>query len=288
MSWDLLTISFLNGISLSALLFILASGFTLIGGTMGIVNLSHGSLYMLGAYVGWTVAMYGGNFLLAALLGGIIVGLVGLVIERVILSHMHRQILPQLMATIGLVYVFQNLTLWIWGPHPKMVATPAILSTSVAIGDMSFPSYRFALIIIGLLMAVGLWFFQERTRVGAIVRAGMDDREMVTALGLNYKLTCSAIFSLGAFMAGIAGFIGAPVVGAHPDLGWPMLLLAFVVVVIGGMGSILGASIGAIVVGLADAFGKILIPELAMFMIYLLVVITLLVRPTGLLGRKRD
>jgi len=288
MGLGLLAISVLNGLSFGSILFILASGFTVIGGTMGIINLAHGAMYMLGAYVGWTVVTHGGNFLLAILLGGIAVGLVGSAIERGILSHMHQQVLPQLMATIGIVYIMENITLWIWGPHAKLVGPPAILATSVGIGDMNFPSYRFALIIIGILIAGGLWFLQERTRVGAICRAGMDDRQMVRALGINYSLICSCIFALGASMAGLAGFIGAPVVGAFTTMSWPMLLLAFVIIIIGGMGSILGALVGALAIGLVDAFGIVFFPELAMFMIYLVVIITLLIRPTGFLGRKID
>jgi len=268
------------------ILFLIASGLSLILGVMGILNLAHGALYMLGAYIGLTLASHVRNFWVVALLGGIVIALFGLVLERVFLSRLYRQMNEQALLTLGFVYIIGNVVLWVWGGWLKVGSAPSYLATSIAIGEFSFPLYRFALIFIGLLVAAALYWFQEKTRAGAIVRAGMDDKEMTMGLGINYGLVCSAIFFLGAFLAGCAGFIGLPVIVANWEMGFPMLLMAMIVVVIGGMGKVQGALLGAIIIGIIDNLGKALFPDLAMFTIYLVFIIILLVRPSGLLGRK--
>ena len=276
----------LNGLSFASLLFILASGMSLIVGVMGIINLAHGSLYMIGIYAGLAVFPYVGNFVISALAGGIAAGLAGLLIERTCLSRLYRQTADQCLVTIGFLYIFQNLIRWIWGSVPKMGVEPSAFSGSVAVGNMFFPTYRFALIVVGILMFLGLWLLVSKTRVGAIVRAGMDDKETVLTLGINYALVCSIVFLLGATIAGFAGFIGGPMMGAEPEMGFPILLLSFVVIVLGGMGSVPGALLGAIFIGLIDAFGKAFFPELAMFTLYFIAIVILLVRPSGILGRR--
>jgi branched-chain amino acid transport system permease protein len=276
-----------NGISYGMILFLIASGLSLILGVMGILNLTHGSLYMLGAYIGLTLTIRGTDFWLAALLGGLAAGLIGIVLVLVFLGHLHRQYGDQVLLTLGFVYIFANVTMWIWGPWPKTVNVPSLLATSIDFGDLSFPLYRFALIIIGLAVAAALWWFQEKTKAGAIVRAGMDDKQMTIGLGLNYGLISTAIFGLGAFVAGFAGFIGGPLLGASHKMGLPILLLATIVVVIGGVGKVQGALLGALLIGLVDAFGKAFFPDLAQFTVYLLFIIVLLVKPSGLLGRER-
>jgi branched-chain amino acid transport system permease protein len=268
-------------------LFLIASGLSLILGVMGILNLAHGSLYLLGAYIGLTIIPHVGNFWLAAILAGLVVGVVGVVIERGLLSRIHGQFNEQALLTLGIVYIASNLFLWIWGPYMKIGMAPSWLAVSVGVGGLSFPVYRFAIIFIGLVIFAGLWWFQEKTKAGAIVRAGMDDKEMTTGLGINYALVCSAIFFLGAFVGGICGFIAAPWLGAEHRMAFPILLLALIAVVIGGVGTVQGTLLGAMVVGLIDSFGKVLIPQFALFTPYIAFVIILLFKPAGLLGRKQ-
>lgn len=276
-----------NGISYGMILFLIASGLSLILGVMGILNLAHGSFYLLGAYIGLTIVPHVGNFWLAMILAGLVVGVVGIVIERGLLSRLHGQFNEQALLTLGIVYIASNLFLWIWGPYMKMGTAPSWLAVSITTGALSFPVYRFALMFIGLVIFAGLWWFQEKTRVGAIVRAGMDDKEMTTGLGINYALICSAIFFLGAFVGGICGFAAAPWLGAGHLMAFPILLLALIAVVIGGLGTVQGTLLGAIVVGLIDSFSKALIPQFVLFAPYIAFIIILMAKPTGLLGRKQ-
>lgn len=283
---DVLAISLLNGISWGMILFLIACGFSLIYGVMGILNLAHGTLYVLGAFVGLTVVKYWGNFGLALVIGGLGAVLLGIILERVFLSRLYKQINEQVLLTLGFVYICTNVYLWIWGPHAKMGTAPAMVSGSVSIGDLSFPIYRFVIIIVGVAMFVGLWWWQDRTRVGAIMRAGMDDKEMTMGLGINYKLLASAIFLLGSFMGGFAGFLGAPILGVQFAMSFDILLLACIVVIIGGVGSVQGALLGAVLLGCIDSFGKTFFPDLAMFTMYLAFIIALMVKPTGILGEQ--
>ncbi len=284
---DMVVLNLLNGISFGSVLFLLACGLSLILGVMGILNLAHGALYMIAGYVGWSVAVrYGLNFGLAVLAGGVAAGLVGLLMERGFLRHLYRQLNEQVLLTIGFIYIFMNLSLWVWGPTPKAPFAPSFLSGSFHIMGWSYPSVRIAIILIGLVFAVGLWWLQDKTRLGAIVRAGMEDKEMAMGLGINMDRVFTLVFFFGAFTAGLAGVIGAQLLGVYLNLGWDILLYALIVVVVGGMGSVQGALLGAILIGLIDAFGKALFPEFAMYTIYLAMVIILLARPRGLLGRR--
>ncbi|MFC2019746.1 branched-chain amino acid ABC transporter permease [Chloroflexota bacterium] len=284
---DILAINILNGVSYAMILFLMASGLSLIRGVMGILNLAHGTLYMLGAYIGLTVAGLGANWVVALLAGGVSAGIIGLFFERVFLSRLYKQVYAQVLLTLGLVYVFANVVLWIWGGIGKIGTAPAIAAGGVSIGDFSFPFYRFLLIFMGLLAFAGLWWLEAKTRAGAIIRAGMDDKEMTIGLGINYGLISSATFILGATMGGLAGFIGTPIVGAHPDMSMNILLSALIVVVVGGVGSVRGALLGALVIGLIDSFGKAYFPDFALFTIYLAMIIVLLLRPSGILGRAQ-
>jgi len=277
----------LNGISYAMILFLIASGLSLIMGVMGILNLAHGSLYLLGAYVGLTIVPHVGNFWLAAILAGLAVGAVGVMIERGLLSRLHRQINEQALLTLGIVYIASNLFLWIWGAYMKMGTAPSWLSGSISTGTFSFPIYRFVIVFIGLVIFAGLWWFQEKTRAGAIVRAGMDDKEMTMGLGINYVQVCSAIFFLGAFVGGICGFLATPWLGAEHRMAFPILLLALIAVVIGGVGTVQGTLLGAVVVGFIDSFSRAFIPQYALFTPYIAFVIILMFKPTGLLGRRQ-
>jgi len=268
-------------------LFLIASGMSIVMGLMGITNLAHGALYMVGAYVGWTVAIqWGLNYWLAVFLGGLSGGLTGLMIERGFLRRLYKQPNEQVLLTFGFVYILSNLCMWIWGPRRRLQFTSQSLSGFIHLGDITYPVTRVVIIIIGIVVAIVLWWLQDKTRVGAMVRAGMDDKEMAMGLGVNLERVSMFVFFIAAFIAGAAGVIGAQLLGAYFWLGTDILLLALVVVIVGGMGSVQGALLGGILIGLIDTFGKALFPELSMFTIYLAMIVILLVKPSGLLGRR--
>ena len=284
---DLFVLNLLNGISFGAILFLLASGLTIMFGVMGILNLAHGALYMIGAYVGWTIAIqYRLSFGLSLLAAGLAGGLVGLVIERGFLRNLHQQLNEQVLLTFGFIYIATNLSLWIWGPVGRAPFTAPFLSGSFRIGDLYYPLDRIAIIIVGGALAIGLWWLQDKTRIGAILRAGMDYKEITMALGINLPRVSIFVFFLAAFIAGAAGVIGAPLFGAHVGIALDVLLLAIIVIIVGGVGSIQGALLASMLIGVIDAFGKALFPQFAMFTMYLLMIIILLIRPSGLLGRR--
>lgn len=282
-----IAVNFLNGISYGMILFIIASGLSLIFGVMGILNLAHGALYVIGAYIGLTLAKQGIDFFLVALIVGMIIGLLGLALERLFLGRLYKQINEQVLLTLGLVYIFSNVILWLWGPMTQLGKAPSILQGVVNIGDSSYPLYRLGIILIGLAIFAGLWFFQEKTRTGSIIRAGMDDKQMIIGLGINYGLFSSFIFFLGAFLGGLAGFLGTPIIGIAPWLSFDILLFALIVIVVGGVGYVQGALAGAMLIGIFDSFGKAYFPDFASFTVYLAMIIILLSRPTGLLGRAQ-
>ncbi|MBI2315674.1 MAG: branched-chain amino acid ABC transporter permease [Betaproteobacteria bacterium] len=283
---ELLPIQFINGIAYAMILFLIASGFSLIFGTMGILNLAHGTFCMLGVYFGLSMASWSESWLLGLLAGGAGVALLGFALERSLLRRLYRQENEQVLLTLGLVYIFANLALWIWGPDPFMGDAPAILSGLVAIGGAGIPVYRLFIVILGIAVFAGLWWLQDKTRAGAIVRAGMDDKEMTLALGVNYGTVCSVVFALGSALVGLAGFLSGPISGVHPEMAWDILPLALIVVVVGGVGSVQGAFLGAIVIGLIETFGKVYFPALAQYAIYIALVAMLLVKPSGFLGRR--
>ena len=280
------TVITVAGISYAMILFLIASGFSLIFGNMGVLNLAHGALYMLGAYFGLTVtAVLGGNWWLGLLVAGVGVALVGIVVDRLLLRRLYKQINDQVLLTVGLAYIFGNICLWIWGGWPKMGTAPAIMSGSIPIDHFSISVYRLMLIVFGLGIFAGLWWLQDRTRVGSIIRAGMDDKTMVTALGVNYLLISGVIFGVGAFMGGLAGFLGAPIIGTYPAIAMDITLLAVIVVIVGGIGRVQGSFLGAVLIGLIDSFCRVFLPDFSMFTPYLLMTIILIVKPSGLLGR---
>jgi branched-chain amino acid transport system permease protein len=282
---SLVIINLITGISFGFVLFLVAVGFSIIFGLMGILNLAHGALYMIAAFVGYTAFQWSGNYGVALIAGAVTAGLVGLLLERGFLSRLHGQVLGQILLTFGFVYIITNFCLWVWGPYPKDPFGPAIWSGSIPIVGFFVPTYRFAIMAVGMIMAVALWWFQEKTKIGSIVRAGMDDRQMVSGLGINIGLLYAGVFLLGAVVVGIAAIIGAPLFGANLNQGIEVLLYGFVVVIVGGVGSIQGALVGAILIGIIDALGKVYLPGVAMITIYVVMVVILLVRPQGLLGR---
>ena len=278
------TIQTLNGLSFGMLLFLLAAGLSLIFGLMRILNLAHGSYYVLGAYVALSVVQATGSLLLAALAGIVAVVILGIVMERVLLRRLPTEELPQALMTFGLLLIIGDVALAIWGGTPQTLPRPDALSKSLRIGPLVFPSYRLFVIGVGAVVGVLLWAFQERTKVGAMIRAAIDDAEIARATGINVSVLSTAIFALGAGLAALGGIIGGPLLGVYPGADFEILLLAFVVVIVGGLGSLKGALFGGLLVGLLDNFGKALFPELAMFTIFAPMAIILAVRPTGLFG----
>jgi branched-chain amino acid transport system permease protein len=284
---ELVVLNILNGISFGSILFLVGSGLSLIWGVMGILNLAHGALYMVGAFVGWTIAVRNGmNFWLAVLAAAAIGGLLGLIMERFFFRYLHKQFTEQVLLTFGFIYVLQNVALWIYGGLPKPAYTAPILNVTFPLMTGTYPLARIAVAIIGVVLAVALWWLQAKTRVGAIIRAGMDDKEMTTGLGINFSLVSTLVFCLGTFIAGASGVIGAQLFGVTIELALSILLLALVVVVLGGVGSILGTLVGGVIIGLILSFGKALFPQVSMFLVYFTMIVILLVKPEGILGRK--
>ena len=276
----------LNGISFGMLLFLLAAGLSLIFGLMKILNLTHGSFYLLGGYLGLLVLHRTGSFVLAVLAASLAIAVVGVVIERFFLRRFHLQELPQVLVTFGFLFIFSDLTTLIWGGNPQTMPKPEMFANSLQLGSFFYPSYRLFIIGFGLVVAVLLWWLQEGTRIGAMVRASVDDEEVARALGINVSLLFTLVFALGAFLAALGGVMGGPIVGVYPGADFEVLLLGFVVVIIGGLGSLKGALAGSLIVGLLDNFGKVFFPELALFTIFAPMVLILAVRPAGLFGRE--
>ncbi len=283
---EFLTIQTLNGLSFGALLFLLASGLSLIYGVMKIVNIAHGSYFMLGAYVGLSVILKTKSFILGAFAGGLAIGIVGLIMERGFLRKFPLQALPQMMITLGFALVFRDLALLIWGGDPYTLPCPEILRGSTHIFKVIFPIYRLFVIGVAALVASALWLFNEKTLVGAKLRAAVDDHEMAGGVGLNVPLISGCMFGLGAFLAAFGGVMGGPIFGVYPGLDFELLSLGFVVVIVGGRGSLKGSAVGSILVGLVDNFGKALVPELSYFTLFAPMAIVVAVKPTGLFGRE--
>jgi branched-chain amino acid transport system permease protein len=283
---EFLLVQTLNGLSFGALLFLLASGLSLIYGVMKIVNIAHGSYYMLGAYVGLSVILRTKNFFLGALAGAVVIGVIGLGMERLFLKKFALQALPQMMITLGFALVFRDLALLIWGGDPYTLPSPAFLRGSTQIYRVVFPIYRLFVIGVAAMVAISLWLFNEKTLVGAKLRAAVDDYEMAGGVGLNVPLISGLMFGLGAFLAGFGGVMGGPIFGVYPGLDFELLSLAFVVVIVGGRGSLKGSAVGSILVGLVDNFGKALVPELSYFTLFAPMAIVVAVKPTGLFGRE--
>jgi len=275
-----------NGVSYGALLFLLASGLSLIFGVMRIVNLAHGSFFLLGGYVALTVIWTTGSWLLALPVAALVVAAVGLLMERVFLRPLGFDPLRQVLMSVGFAYLFQQAALDIWGGDNLDIIPPALLKESAVVGGFYFPMYRIFMIGMALVMGLILWLTMEKTRVGAMVRATVDDAEMARGVGIDTSRVSMFIFALGAFLAGLGGVVGGAFLGVYPGLDFAILPIAFAVVIIGGMGSLGGAAVGSLLVGLADNFGKALFPEISYFTLYAPMVLILALKPTGLFGRE--
>ena len=285
MTMEFWVIQAFNGISYGALLFLLAGGLSLIFGMMRIVNMTHGSYYLLGGYVGLTVIWRGGHFALAILAGALAIAVVGVGEWNAFLRRLAGQELGQVLTTMGFALIFQDLGLVIWGGDPYTIPTPAVLSGAYRLGSLFFPVYRVFIVAVAGGIALVLWLILERTRIGAMMRATVDDAEMARGVGINVPLISGAVFSLGAGLAAVAGIVAGGFVGVYPGADFEILPFAFVVVIVGGMGSLKGAIVGSLMVGLLDNFGKALFPELSYFTLFAPMAAILAVRPTGLFGR---
>lgn len=274
-----------NGISYGALLFLLASGLSLIFGVMRIVNLAHGSYFMLGGYVGLSVALYTKSYTMALLAGAVAIALVGIGMERLFLRRLRGEVLGQVLMTIGFALIFQDLALLIWGGDPYTVPIPRMRSGTVRFGGAVFPIYRIFIVAVAFVVGLALWLALDRTRAGAMIRAAVDDAEMAGGVGINVPRVSLAVFALGAALAALGGVIGGGFLGVYPGADFEVLPYAFVVVIVGGLGSLPGAVAGSLLVGLLDNFGKALFPELSYFTLFAPMAIILAIRPTGLFGR---
>jgi len=274
-----------NGVSYGALLFLLAGGLSLIFGMMRIVNMTHGSYYLLGGYVGLTVIRLGWPFALAILAGALAIAVVGMGEWNAFLKRLSGQELGQVLTTMGFALIFQDLGLIIWGGDPYTIPVPAALSGAYRLGTLYFPVYRIFIVGVAAAVAIVLWLVIERTRVGAMIRATVDDPEMARGVGINVHRISVGVFALGASLAAVAGVVAGGFVGVYPGADFEILPYAFVVVIVGGMGSLKGALIGSLMVGLLDNFGKALFPELSYFTLFAPMAAILAVRPTGLFGR---
>jgi branched-chain amino acid transport system permease protein len=277
----------INGVSLAALLFLLASGFTLSFGLMRVVNMAHGAYYLVGGYIGLTLAKTTGSFTLAILGGGAAVVVLGFVVDRFLLRRTGENHLAQVLLTVGVAFVIGDVALRTWGGDNLMVPTPAALKGSVVLpGELYYPKYRFVLLVFGVAVAAALWLLYHKTQLGAVLRAGVDDREQVNASGINVDRLFVIVSAAASFLAGMAGVVGGAFLTLYPGAEWEILVYALVVVIVGGLGSLEGAMIGALIVGLLDAYGRWLLPEFSYFVLFGPIALLMLFRPRGLFGKE--
>lgn len=278
----------INGFTLAGVIFLVSSGFTLIFGVMRVTSLMHGAVFLLGGYVAFSVIGYMHNFFWGLAAGTVAMGALGLLVERGLLPLLRHSEMAELLATLGLVYVIDDVSLAIWGGNPLNISLPGVLndSTTLPYRGIVYPNGRFFILGVSVVVAAGLYLLLRRTRVGAIIRAGVDDREMVSALGINVRVVFSVVFVLGTALAGFAGVLGVPIVGLATGNDTTILLLALAVVVIGGLGSYEGAVLGSVIIALADTYGTAYFPAVSYSVLFIPLVVVLLVRPQGLLGRQ--
>ncbi|HAG74470.1 MAG TPA: branched-chain amino acid ABC transporter permease [Thauera sp.] len=280
-------IQVLNSLQYGLLLFLVASGLTLVFGIMGIINLAHGSFYMIGAYLAFVLTSATGSLVLAIALGIPLALIFGALLEWALFSHLYkRDHLEQVLLTYGLILIFEQLRSLLVGDDVHGVAIPAFLDASIQLTEvMSYPVYRLAISVVCIVLAVALYYVIQRTRLGMMIRAGNDDRSMVEALGININMIYRVVFALGVALAALAGMLAAPISSVFPNMGSHVLIISFVIVVIGGIGSVWGALFAALIVGFADTFGKVLLPEISGMIVYLVMAVVLLWRPEGILKK---
>jgi len=277
----------LNGLTLAGVIFLVSSGFTLIFGIMRVTNLSHGAVYLLGGYIGYSVIGATHNFFYGLVAGALTMAAFGLVLERTLITWLGRSEMSELLATLGLIYVLDDLSLAIWGGTPLTINLPGVLgkSSTLPLAGIVYPNGRLFILGVSAVIALGLYYLLRRTRVGAIIRAGVDDREMVGALGINVRLVFTLVFTLGTLLAGFAGVLGGTVLGLYTGGDGDILLFALAVVIVGGLGSYEGAILGSVIIGLVDNYGTAYFPAIAYSVLFIPVILVLLVKPQGLLGK---
>jgi branched-chain amino acid transport system permease protein len=276
----------LNSLALGGLLFLLSSGFSLIFGLMRIANLTHGAFFMLGAYIGITIMKHGvPDLWLAAILGGAAIALIGGLFERFVLRALAGNSQGQVLVTLGVALIVSDLCLIIWGGDPIPIPTPEYLRMPLRVMGFAFPAYRLAVVGIAIGAAIGLYLLIERTRLGAMIRAGVDDMQMARAVGIPVSRLFTTVFCLGAALAGMGGIIGGPILSAYPGLDADMLPLALIVVILGGVGSLVGAFVGSFIIGFVYTFGIALLPDLAYVILFLPMIVVIAFRPRGLFGK---
>ncbi|MED5535729.1 MAG: branched-chain amino acid ABC transporter permease [Pseudomonadota bacterium] len=275
----------INSITMGGLLFLLSAGFSLIFGLMRIPNLTHGALFMLGAYFGVTFLRMGVNFWVAVIFAGIVLAIIGGAIERLLLRRLAGQELAQVLVTLGLAFIIADACLLIWTGDPIPLSAPESLRGVERFFGIVFPRYRLAVVVIALIVAVGLWFLLERTRLGAMIRAGVDDPEMARVTGIPVSRLFTIVFALGAALAGVGGVLSGPILSVYPGLDAEMLPLALIIVILGGAGSLPGALLGSFVIGFIYNFGQAFFPDLAYVVLFLPMLLMLVLRPQGLFGK---
>lgn len=287
MTTQALAFQLLNGATFAALLFVVASGFTLVFGLMRIVNLAHGALYLMGGYIGLTAVQRTGSFAVGLLVAFVAAALLGFLTDRVFLRFVKGIVLSQVLLTLGLALTLGDLALVLWGGDPLTVPVPDLLRGPFRFGGMAYPRYRLFVLAVGVVLFVLLWVLLNHTRLGALIRAGVDDAEMVDALGIDITRIFTWTFMLGASLAGLGGTLGGAFLTLYPGADGEILVFSLAVVIIGGLGSLTGAAVGSLLVGYLATFGQVLFPELAYFVIFGPVAALLAFRPMGLFGRAQ-
>lgn len=275
----------LNGLTQAALFFLLGSGLTLAFGLMRIINLSHGAFYLLGGYIGYTVMKLTGNWGLALLAGALSITILGFLFERTLLARVRGQDLPETLLTVALSMVIADFCLAIWGGHALALNVPKVMNPSITLFGITYPGFRYLLMLASVVVAVGLWLLLYKTKLGAAVRAGVDDRETASALGVNIDVMYTIVFLISAFLVGIAGVLGGTYLQLSPGSDTTILTYALVVIILGGQGSLLGAVVGALILGQIASFGSAYAAEYWMFLVFAPLAIVLAIRPQGLFGR---
>lgn len=285
---ELFLVQVFNSLTFASLLFIVSAGLSLIFGLMNVVNLAHGSFFMIGAFLGLTVQNLTGSFWAAIVISPLVTALIGLLMEAGFMRRLYRRgHLDQILLTFGFSLVFVDVVKWIWGAEIRSLVPSEMLSGALPILGGSVTVYRVFLIAMGLGLYGLLWLCLEKTQIGALVRAGVEDGQMASGLGINVSLLFSSVFAFGVGLAALAGVAAGPITGLYPGMDTDILIPAFIIVVIGGLGDLTGAFVGSLLVGFADTFGKAFLPDVSLFMIYIVMIIVLVARPTGLFGVAR-
>jgi branched-chain amino acid transport system permease protein len=281
---DQILIQFTNGITYAGLLFMIASGFTLIFGVMRVINMSHGAFYLLGAFVAYTIQKSTQNWLLAIIVGSLAVSVTAYIV-RLLVSRVQGA-LPQTVLTLGFAMMIGDLCLYIWGGLPRTVGEPVFSQNPIPFVGLTYPTFRFFVLGLACVVGAGMWYMLQRTQLGRILRAGTDNQSMTSALGININKIFTLVFILSGFITGLSGAVGGTYIAFGPGSDFSILTYALVVVIMGGMGSIAGSALGAIIVGIVDSFGRAYVHEVAIFLLMGTLIVVLAFRPRGLLGRE--